>query len=181
MSTEVPALPSTRETAGLCNRRHQCIQSPAAQNLFLSRIAGAVCLPCLHHLYVFSILINGVEVPGYFTIIASLLLLGSIQLFSLGIIGEYVGRIYVETKNRPKFIVREQSVSLPIRRKRPMKQTSINTQFTRFIAVGLLSTANYYIVYALLLYSGLPYILFASGRLSHCLCHFVFPELHFCL
>lgn len=58
-----------------------------------------------------NIVINGVEVPGYFTIIASLLLLGSIQLFSLGIIGEYIGRIYIETKNRPKYIIREQSDS----------------------------------------------------------------------
>ncbi|MCG1008709.1 glycosyltransferase family 2 protein [Salinicoccus sp. ID82-1] len=61
-------------------------------------------------LYMFvNIAVHGVEVPGYFTIIASLLLLGSIQLFSLGIIGEYVGRIYIETKNRPKYIVRESS------------------------------------------------------------------------
>ncbi|WP_411844066.1 glycosyltransferase family 2 protein [Salinicoccus sp. HZC-1] len=61
-------------------------------------------------LYMFvNIVIHGVEVPGYFTIIASLLLLGSVQLFSLGIIGEYIGRIYIETKNRPKFIVHEQS------------------------------------------------------------------------
>ncbi|GAB3069922.1 glycosyltransferase family 2 protein [Salinicoccus sesuvii] len=61
-------------------------------------------------LYMFvNIAIHGVEVPGYFTIIASLLLLGSIQLFSLGIIGEYVGRIYIETKNRPKYIIRESS------------------------------------------------------------------------
>ncbi|WP_020008666.1 glycosyltransferase family 2 protein [Salinicoccus albus] len=59
-----------------------------------------------------NIVINGVDVPGYFTIIASLLLLGSIQLFSLGIIGEYVGRIYIETKSRPKYIVREQSDSM---------------------------------------------------------------------
>ncbi len=61
-------------------------------------------------LYIFiNIMISGVDEPGYFTIIASLLLLGSVQLFSLGIIGEYIGRIYIETKNRPKFIVREQS------------------------------------------------------------------------
>lgn len=61
-------------------------------------------------LYIFvNIMISGVDEPGYFTIIASLLLLGSVQLFSLGIIGEYVGRIYIETKNRPNFIVREQS------------------------------------------------------------------------
>src|SRR5699024_11964924 len=48
-------------------------------------------------LYIFvNILIYGVDEPGYFTIIASLLLLGSVQLFSLGIIGEYIGRIRSE-------------------------------------------------------------------------------------
>ncbi|WP_342389081.1 glycosyltransferase family 2 protein [Salinicoccus bachuensis] len=73
---------------------------------------GVLVTSIAYILYMFvNILINGVEVPGYFSIIASLLLLGSIQLFSLGMIGEYVGRIYVETKNRPKYIVRESSES----------------------------------------------------------------------
>lgn len=44
------------------------------------------------------ILINGVDSPGYFTTIFAVLFLGSIQLISIGIIGEYIGRIYYEVK-----------------------------------------------------------------------------------
>lgn len=53
----------------------------------------------------FQIVRGGIDVPGYFTTISAVLLLGSIQLFSLGIIGEYIGRIYNETKKRPHYIV----------------------------------------------------------------------------
>ena len=49
----------------------------------------------------------GIEVPGYATIIILLLLLGGLQLSSLGILGEYLGRTYIETKKRPIFIARE--------------------------------------------------------------------------
>lgn len=71
---------------------------------------GVLLISLAYILYIFvKIMINGIDEPGYFTIIASLLLLGSVQLFSLGIIGEYIGRIYIETKNRPNYIVREQS------------------------------------------------------------------------
>ncbi|MBD7983807.1 glycosyltransferase family 2 protein [Sporosarcina sp. Sa2YVA2] len=53
---------------------------------------------------------HGVDVPGYFTTITAVLLLGGIQLLSLGIIGEYIGRIYNETKKRPHFLVQQSSV-----------------------------------------------------------------------
>ncbi|SDJ11777.1 glycosyltransferase family 2 protein [Salimicrobium halophilum] len=56
------------------------------------------------------ILFRGVDVPGYFTTISSILFLGGIQLMSLGIIGEYVGRIYMETKKRPHYLIEESNV-----------------------------------------------------------------------
>lgn len=52
-------------------------------------------------------LILGIDVPGYASILSMVLLLGGIQLFALGIIGEYLGRTYVETKRRPIYIAKE--------------------------------------------------------------------------
>lgn len=49
----------------------------------------------------------GIDIPGYATIITLILFLGGMQLFSLGIIGEYIGRNYIETKNRPIYIAKE--------------------------------------------------------------------------
>ena len=50
-------------------------------------------------------LIWGIDVPGYATIIVLILFFSCIQLFCIGIIGEYVGKIYNETKRRPRFII----------------------------------------------------------------------------
>ncbi|HET7403390.1 MAG TPA: glycosyltransferase family 2 protein [Usitatibacter sp.] len=51
-------------------------------------------------------LIYGVDVPGYASIFTAVAFLGGFQLFCLGIIGEYVGRTYLEAKRRPAFVVR---------------------------------------------------------------------------
>lgn len=53
----------------------------------------------------YNIMVNGIGAPGYFTTITAILFLGGIQLISLGVIGEYVGRIYNESKRRPNFLV----------------------------------------------------------------------------
>ena len=52
-------------------------------------------------------LILDIDVPGYASIITIILFLGGIQLFSIGIIGEYIGRIFLETKRRPLYVVKE--------------------------------------------------------------------------
>ena len=52
-------------------------------------------------------LIAGIDVPGYATIIVLILLLGGMQLFCIGIIGEYVGRTFEQSKDRPIYIAKE--------------------------------------------------------------------------
>ena len=52
-------------------------------------------------------LVWGIDVPGYATIIVLILLLGGIQLVCIGIIGEYVGRTFEQTKDRPIYIAKE--------------------------------------------------------------------------
>ena len=49
----------------------------------------------------------GIDVPGYATIVVLVLFLGGMQLFSLGILGEYLSKIYVQVKNRPVFVLKE--------------------------------------------------------------------------
>ncbi|KOR26068.1 glycosyltransferase family 2 protein [Clostridium sp. L74] len=52
----------------------------------------------------------GIDMPGYFTTITAILVIGGIQLISLGVIGEYIGRIYYEVKKRPHFLVKETNI-----------------------------------------------------------------------
>jgi len=52
-------------------------------------------------------LVWGIDIPGYATIIVLTLLLGSIQLFCIGIIGEYVGRTFEQSKDRPVYIAKQ--------------------------------------------------------------------------
>lgn len=49
----------------------------------------------------------GIDVPGYATIVVLVLLLGGLQLFCLGILGEYISKIYVQVKNRPVYILKD--------------------------------------------------------------------------
>ena len=46
-------------------------------------------------------------IAGWASLMMSIWLLGGLQLIALGIIGEYVGKVYMETKHRPKFILEE--------------------------------------------------------------------------
>ncbi len=52
-------------------------------------------------------IVLGVDIPGYASTMVAVLFIGGLNLFSLGILGEYIGRIMVETKNRPLFLVRK--------------------------------------------------------------------------
>ncbi len=62
-------------------------------------------------LYMFIVIIQklffGVDVPGYATIVVLILFLGGLQLLLLGIVGEYLARTYIQSKNRPIYIEKE--------------------------------------------------------------------------
>lgn len=56
-------------------------------------------------LVIFYTLVFGRDLPGYSSTIVMILMFGGLNLLSLGILGEYIGRIYAEVRNRPSFIV----------------------------------------------------------------------------
>lgn len=68
--------------------------------LALSAIAYALYL-------VGSVLLFGVDLPGYASLMVGILLLGGVNILATGILGEYLGRVYVEVRNRPLYVVRE--------------------------------------------------------------------------
>lgn len=57
-----------------------------------------------------QILIRGIDVPGYFTTICAVMIIGGVQLISIGVLGEYIGRIYYEVKRRPSFLIQESNI-----------------------------------------------------------------------
>ena len=70
-------------------------------------LTGLLCalLGAVMAVYVLASLFSGHSVHGWASLMMSIWLLGGLQLMALGLIGEYVGKIYMETKRRPKFIL----------------------------------------------------------------------------
>ena len=52
-------------------------------------------------------LLFGIDLPGYASLMTAVLFLGGIQLVGMGVLGEYIGRIFEEVKQRPLYITRE--------------------------------------------------------------------------
>lgn len=80
---------------------------PIRMGVYLGLIVSA--LSFIFGVYVIvKTAITGVDVPGYASLLVVVLFIGGIQLFFLGLMGEYIGRIYKEVKNRPIYYVAEE-------------------------------------------------------------------------
>ena len=74
--------------------------------------AFAIIISLLYVMFLFfGIVFKGIDLPGYFTTIFTICFFGGVQLFSLGIVGEYVRRIYYEVKRRPHYLIDETNLS----------------------------------------------------------------------
>lgn len=62
---------------------------------------------------IWQVVVQGIEVPGYVTLVALITGMGGAQLLFLGILGEYIGRIFVEVKGRPHYVVKSDSARTP--------------------------------------------------------------------
>ena len=73
----------------------------------ISGIIIALGAFCFLLYFISKTLIYGDPVQGFTTLVSIILFLGGIQLLTIGILGEYIGRIFIETKNRPTYIAAE--------------------------------------------------------------------------
>jgi hypothetical protein len=69
--------------------------------------AGVSIVSLLFALNGFGLVLMGRAIPGWASITVPLYLLGGVTMLSLGIVGEYVGKIYLEVKKRPRYLVDE--------------------------------------------------------------------------
>lgn len=93
----------------LINLAVEGITSFSIAPLRIATVCGTLCAMASFIYFIITIiqtLVMGIDVPGYAS-----LLLGGIQLIALGLIGEYIGRIFMEVKNRPLYFVDEYSNS----------------------------------------------------------------------
>ncbi|MEU4268343.1 glycosyltransferase family 2 protein [Streptomyces sp. NPDC026092] len=75
---------------------------------------GLSALAALYAIWITVMAItDGVSQPGYVTLVAIIVGLGGVQMVMMGLIGEYIGRIYYESKRRPHFLVKETHRSVP--------------------------------------------------------------------
>jgi glycosyltransferase involved in cell wall biosynthesis len=78
-------------------------QVPLRFASYLGFLLSAIAF--LYIIVVLALKVAGINWPGYTSLMGSILLLGGVQLIALGVIGEYVGRIFEQTKNRPLYFV----------------------------------------------------------------------------
>ena len=71
---------------------------------------GVALIAILYAIWIIlSTFIFGIQTPGWATIVTALTFFGGLQLFAIGVVGEYIGRVFDEVKHRPLYIIDEES------------------------------------------------------------------------
>ena len=83
----------------------RCLLSTAPLRVWFYVGVVIAAISVLYALFIIRVLIFGIDTPGYASLLIAVLLMGAIQLLSLGIIGEYLGRLFLEVKGRPIYVV----------------------------------------------------------------------------
>ena len=85
-------------------------------------------LAILYGIYAITIVFLGMTVPGWTSLVASIVFLSSIQLIVLGVIGEYIGKIYREVSRRPAYLISKTNLNLSNKCQPENKVISIQTE-----------------------------------------------------
>jgi hypothetical protein len=85
---------------------------PLRAALYLGMVLMSVALAYAAWIVGFALL-KGVDTPGYVTLIVVVTALAGVQMVIVGVVGEYVGRIYYEVKRRPHFLVKASNTAVP--------------------------------------------------------------------
>lgn len=96
---------------------------PLRLGIYLGLALGGIAAAYAFWIVIAALLI-GVRTPGYVTLLVAVVGAGGLQMLMLGLIGEYIGRIYVESKRRPHFLVKETNVPLGDDRSAVSKETT---------------------------------------------------------
>ncbi|MBI3306664.1 MAG: glycosyltransferase family 2 protein [Candidatus Omnitrophica bacterium] len=84
---------------------------PLRASLYLGLLVSFIAF--LYMIYALTVFLFGKTVPGWTSILLTVLFLGGIQLITIGILGEYLGRIFQEVKNRPLYLVAQDTAERP--------------------------------------------------------------------
>lgn len=117
----------------LVNLAFEGITSFSIRPLRIATAAGLITSGIAVLMAIFFItktLIWGEIVAGYPSLMTVLLLLGGVQLLSIGLMGEYVGRLFIESKQRPNYLIMDEQTTYPNSSKNVCKQHKVNANFT---------------------------------------------------
>ncbi|MBI4683002.1 MAG: glycosyltransferase family 2 protein [Nitrospirae bacterium] len=84
--------------------------APLRVSIIIGFIISIIAFFYTGYIIYVKLYMQSIIIPGWTSILISVLFLGGVQLISLGLIGEYLGKMFIETKNRPNYVINEKKL-----------------------------------------------------------------------